>query len=146
MLEDAAAVARFEREARTQASLTHPRIATIYSFEEHEGVRFLALEYVPGPTLAELLRRGPLPPREALPMAEQIAEALEAAHANGVIHRDLKPANIKVSDKIQVKVLDFGLAKPVARPQPEGSQESTVTESVTGSVAIVDTAAYMSPE
>src|SRR5437667_5341802 len=95
MLEDPASVARFEREARTLASLNHPHIGAIYGFETHDTVRFLALEYVPGPTLAERLRRA-LPIREAMLIAQQIAEALEAAHAKGIIHRDLKPANIKV--------------------------------------------------
>ena len=148
MLEDAGTCARFEREARTLASLTHSGIATIYGLEEHEGVRFLALEYVPGPTLAERLRRGALPLREAILISKQIAEALETAHAQVIIHRDLKPSNIKVSDKGQVKVLDFGLAKPMERPHTALSTDSTVTvnETVTGSMTIVATPAYMSPE
>ena len=96
LLDDPASAARLKREARTLASLNHPHIAVIYGLEEHEGFRFLALEYVPGPTLSERLRRGPLPILEATRIAKPIAEALEAAHAKGIMHRDLKPANIKV--------------------------------------------------
>src|SRR6266568_3133640 len=106
-------LARFEREARMLASLNHPRIAAIHGMEEHGGTRFLLLEYVPGPTLADRLRRGHLSIREAMLVGSQIAEAMEAAHAKGIIHRDLKPANIKLSENGQVKVLDFGLAKPI---------------------------------
>jgi serine/threonine-protein kinase len=141
-LNDAAGVARFEREARALAALNHQRIATIYGFEEHDGVRFLSLEYVPGPTLAERLSRGPLPVREAMLIGKQIAEALEAAHAQGIIHRDLKPANIKVSESGQVKVLDFGLAKSVSGPRPA----TAATGKLTQSMVIIGTAAYMSPE
>lgn len=147
-IEDAEGIARFEREARTLASLNHPHIAAIYGFEEHDGVRFLALEYLPGPTLAERLRRGVLPIREAMSVSRQIAEALEAAHAKNIMHRDLKPANIKVSESGQVKVLDFGLAKSVERPRevsPEGNT-ATMIEKLTQSMTIVGTAAYMSPE
>jgi serine/threonine-protein kinase len=147
MLEDAGSRARFEREARTLASVNHPGIAAIYGFEEHQGVRFLTLEYVPGATLAERLRRGPLLVREALLVAKQIAEALEIAHATGIIHRDLKPANIKVSDKGQVKVLDFGLAKPVERaPSPSPDTTATIADPLTANLTIVGTPAYMSPE
>src|SRR6516165_3307923 len=101
MLEDPTNVSRFEREARMLASLNHPHIGVIYGLEAHDTMRFLALEYVPGPTLAERLHRRALPVREAMLIAEQIAEALEAAHAKGIIHRDLKPANIKVSESGQ---------------------------------------------
>jgi Tol biopolymer transport system component len=148
MLADDGAQARFVREARALAALNHSCIATIFGFEEHNGVRFLALEYVAGPTLAERLRSGPLPLRKALQMGKQIAEALEAAHSAGIVHRDLKPANIKVSDSGQVKVLDFGLAKWVERPEMILSADSTatVTEKLTHSMMIMGTAAYMSPE
>jgi eukaryotic-like serine/threonine-protein kinase len=149
MLEDASGTARFEREARTLASLNHPRIATIYGFEEQDGVRFLALEYIPGPTLADRLQRGALPIRDVIPVARQIAEALEAAHSSGVIHRDLKPANIKLSEDGHVKVLDFGLAKPMPRRtraavSPDSAR--TMTAKLTQTMTIVGTAAYMSPE
>ena len=104
-------LARFEREAKVLASLNHPNIGHIYGLEEAEGVRALVLELVEGPTLADRIKQGPIPLDEALPIAKQIAEALEAAHEAGVIHRDLKPANVKVKDDGTVKVLDFGLAK-----------------------------------
>ncbi len=139
---------RFEREARVLASLNHPRIAAIHSIEESKGTTFLVLEYVPGPTLAERLRRGPLPIREALLVGKQIAEALEAAHAKGIIHRDLKPANIKVSENGQVKVLDFGLAKSIEPTRAPVAAESapTVSVEVSQAVTVLGTAAYMSPE
>jgi eukaryotic-like serine/threonine-protein kinase len=139
---------RFEREARLLASLNHPGIAAIHGIEESNQIRFLVLEYVPGPTLAERLHRGPLPTREAMLVSKQIAEALEAAHAKGIIHRDLKPANIKVSEDGQVKVLDFGLAKSIERPQAAVAADSAVTLSkeLTHNVTLLGTAAYMSPE
>ena len=105
-------LARFQREAQVLASLNHPNIAAIYGLEESDGIRALVLELVEGPTLADRIKQGPIPLDEALPIAKQIADALEAAHEAGVIHRDLKPANIKVKDDGTVKVLDFGLAKP----------------------------------
>ncbi len=102
---------RFEREAHVLASLNHPNIAAIHGLEESGDTRALVLELVEGPTLADRIAQGPIPLDETLPIAKQIAEALEAAHEAGVIHRDLKPANIKVRDDGTVKVLDFGLAK-----------------------------------
>ena len=112
-------LARFTREAQILASLNHPNIAAIYGIEEDEveGRRALVLELVEGPTLAARISKGPIPLDEALPIAKQIAEALEAAHEAGVIHRDLKPANIKVREDGTVKVLDFGLAKAVSIPR-----------------------------
>ena len=140
-------LARFQREAEVLASLNHPNIAAIYGLEEAEGIRALVLELVEGPTLADRIKRGPIPLDEALPIAKQIAEALEAAHEAGVIHRDLKPANIKVRDDGTVKVLDFGLAKALD-PSPEGdpSQSPTLTAAATQMGVIMGTAAYMSPE
>ena len=102
---------RFQREAEVLASLNHPHIAAIYGFEEADGVKALVMELVEGATLADRIAQGPIPIDEALPIARQIAEALEAAHERGIVHRDLKPANIKVRDDGKVKVLDFGLAK-----------------------------------
>jgi serine/threonine protein kinase len=111
---DADRVARFQREAHVLASLNHPHIAQIYGLEDAGSTKALILELVEGPTLADLIAKGPIPLDEALPMARQIAEALEAAHESGIIHRDLKPANIKLTRNGAVKVLDFGLAKAVA--------------------------------
>ena len=140
-------LARFEREAKVLASLNHPNIAAIYGLEEADDTRALVLELVEGPTLADRIKQGPIPLDEALPIAKQIAEALEAAHEAGVIHRDLKPANIKVRDDGTVKVLDFGLAKALD-PNPEGdpSQSPTLTAAATQMGMIMGTAAYMSPE
>ena len=108
---DAERVARFEREAKTLASLNHSNIAQIYGFEKSSGVHALVMELVEGPTLADRIAPGAIPVDDALPMAKQIAEALEAAHEQGIIHRDLKPANVKVRPDGTVKVLDFGLAR-----------------------------------
>ena len=140
-------LARFQREAEVLASLNHPNIAAIHGLEEADGIRALVLELVEGPTLADRIKRGPIPIDEALPIAKQIAEALEAAHEAGVIHRDLKPANIKVREDGTVKVLDFGLAKALD-PNPEGdpSQSPTLTAAATQMGVIMGTAAYMSPE
>ncbi len=108
---DADRLARFEREAQVLAQLQHPNIASIYGLEESNGVRALVMELVDGEDLAERLKRGALPLDEALAVARQIAEALEAAHEKGIVHRDLKPANVKLTPDGKVKVLDFGLAR-----------------------------------
>jgi serine/threonine-protein kinase len=147
-IEEGEHLARFAREARMLASLNHPHVAAIQGLEECDGTRFLVLEYVPGETLAERLKRGHLPIREALLIGKQIAEALEAAHEKGIIHRDLKPANVMLSEASGVKVLDFGLAKPLTRQQSPGETGSTATMSaaVTQKTVSIGTAAYMSPE
>ena len=140
-------LARFEREAKVLASLNHPNIGHIYGLEESRGTKALVLELIEGPTLADRIAQGPIPVDEALPIAKQIAEALEAAHEAGVIHRDLKPANIKVREDGTVKVLDFGLAKAVdvtATGDPD--QSPTLTAAATQMGVILGTAAYMSPE
>ena len=140
-------LARFQREAQVLASLNHPGIAAIYGLEESDGARALVLELVEGPTLADRISQGPIPVDEALPIAKQIAEALEAAHEAGVIHRDLKPANIKVRQDGTVKVLDFGLAKALdTTPEGDPSQSPTLTAAATQMGVILGTAAYMSPE
>ena len=108
---DAERLARFEREARVLAALNHPNIATIHGVEESDGVHALVMELVEGPTLADRIAQGPIAVDDALPLAKQIADALETAHEQGIIHRDLKPANIKLRPDGMVKVLDFGLAK-----------------------------------
>jgi serine/threonine-protein kinase len=121
-------LARFQREAQVLASLNHPNIAAIHGLEDSEGTKALVLELVEGPTLADRIAQGPIPIDEALPIAKQIAEALEAAHEAGVIHRDLKPANIKVRDDGTVKVLDFGLAKALdTTPEGDPSLSPTLT-------------------
>jgi Tol biopolymer transport system component len=143
---------RFEREAKLLASLNHPNIAAIYGLHEAEGVRFLAMELVPGEDLSERLKRGRIPPREAIELARQIGEALEIAHEQGVIHRDLKPANIRLTPDGKVKVLDFGLAKALDPMSSFGSgaqgggMSPTITSLGTVAGVILGTAAYMSPE
>ena len=144
-------LARFEREAKTLASLNHPNIAQIHGLEKSGGMTALVMELVEGPTLADRIAQGAIPIDEALPIAKQIAEALEAAHEQGIIHRDLKPANIKVRPDGTVKVLDFGLAKamePTGAMSPSVSQSPTITSPamMTGVGMILGTAAYMSPE
>ena len=143
-------LARFQREAEVLASLNHPNIAAIYGLEEADQTKALVMELVEGPTLADRIAQGAIPVDEALPIAKQIAEALEAAHEQGIIHRDLKPANIKLRPDGVVKVLDFGLAKalePTSAMSPEMSQVPTITTpAMTQAGMILGTAAYMSPE
>jgi serine/threonine protein kinase/Tol biopolymer transport system component len=142
-------LARFEREAKLLASLNHPGLASVFGVHDSDLTRFIAMELVPGEDLAQRLDRGPLPVGEALDIARQIADALEAAHERGVIHRDLKPANIKVSSGGRVKILDFGLAKTLApSPGSDGNLTSSPTKTSAGTVVgtILGTAAYMSPE
>ena len=140
---------RFEREAKSLAALNHPHIAQIYGFEDADPVRALVMELVPGDSLAARLERGPISLREALELARQIADGLEAAHDKGIIHRDLKPGNIQVTPDGQAKILDFGLAKALG---PEGASATadaidapTITAGTRHGV-ILGTAAYMSPE
>ena len=143
-------LARFHREAVVLASLSHPSIAHLYGLEDVDGAHALVMELVEGPTLSDRIAAGPIPLDDALPVARQIAEALEAAHEKGIVHRDLKPANIKVQNDGTVKVLDFGLAKALV---PEGSDAAgdaanspTLTARATQLGVILGTAAYMSPE
>jgi serine/threonine protein kinase len=144
---DTERLARFKREAQVLASLNHPNIAGIYGLEECDGFVALALELVPGPTLADRIDGGPIPFDEALPIARQIAEALEVAHERGIIHRDIKPANIKVTEDGAVKVLDFGLAKIFTEELPETDLSHSPTLLKGTQVGmILGTAAYMSPE
>ena len=143
--QDANRLGRFQREAELLATLNHPNIAAIYGLEEASGVRALVLELVEDPALADRIAKGPIPIDEALPIARQIAEALEAAHNQGVIHRDLKPANIKVRPDGTVKVLDFGLAKHMAALGPDDVTWS-LDPVVTGVGGVLGTPAYMAPE
>src|SRR5215469_6012916 len=145
---DAGRVLRFEREAKLLAALNHPNIAAIYGIEDSNGSLALVMEYVDGPTLADRIRSGPIPMEEALPIARQIADALEYAHEHGVVHRDLKPANVKVTADDAVKILDFGLAKAV---QGEASNvdvynSPTLSHMATEAGVLLGTAAYMSAE
>ncbi len=138
---------RFEREARTLASLNHPNIAQVHGFEDSGGTRALVMELVAGEDLSARIARGAIPLDEALPIARQIAEALEAAHEAGIIHRDLKPANIKVRDDGTVKVLDFGLAKALdVAPNALGDNATITSPAMTMRGVILGTAAYMAPE
>ena len=147
---DAERLARFQREAEVLAALNHPNIAAIYGLERSGNTTALVMELVEGPTLADRIAQGAIPIDEALPIAKQIAEALEAAHEQGIIHRDLKPANIKVRSDGTVKVLDFGLAKamaPAPGTSPSLSQSPTITTpAMTQAGMILGTAAYMSTE
>jgi hypothetical protein len=150
-------LARFTREAQLLAALNHPHIAAIYGFEESQGIRALVLELVEGSTLADRIAQGPMPLVEALRIAQQIAEALGAAHEKGIIHRDLKPANVKLTATGQVKVLDFGLAKLLetdaavaGQPRPYSPSlthsPTLTTPAMTLGGVLLGTAAYMSPE
>ena len=147
--DDANRMARLQREAQVLASLSHPNIAPIFGLEEAGGVRALVMELVEGPTLAERIAAGPIPLEEALVLARQIADALEAAHEKGIVHRDLKPANIKLTADNKVKVLDFGLAKAFQGEAASGgnlTNSPTLTLEATHAGMIMGTAGYMSPE
>ena len=146
---DAERMARFRREAQLLAALNHPNIAAIYGLEEDaDGVRALAMELVDGPTLAGHIAQGPIPSDEAMPIAQQVAEALEYAHEHGIVHRDLKPANIKITPEGTAKVLDFGLAKAMGPEEliRDISNSPTLSLAMTQAGFIIGTAAYMAPE
>src|SRR5262245_33154979 len=146
-------LARFQREAELLAALNHPNIAQIHGVEDAAGSLVLVMELVDGEDLAARIARGPIPLDEALPIARQIADALEAAHERGIVHRDLKPANVKVRPDGTVKVLDFGLAKEAAGAGSSSGGAEGLTNSptitspaMTAAGVILGTAAYMSPE
>jgi serine/threonine protein kinase len=142
---DSERVRRFEREARAAAALNHPNIVTVYEVGEWLGQSFIAMEFVEGETLALRLSRGPMPELQATQVAAQIAEALTAAHAAGVIHRDLKPANVMLRANGSVKVVDFGLARLLQPAEStRADEEETQTQTVAGRV--MGTPAYMAPE
>ena len=145
---DADRLARFEREAKLLAALNHAHIASVYNLDEHEGTLFIAMELVEGETLDTRLKRGALPVDEALGLALQIAQALEAAHDKGVVHRDLKPANIMITPDGVVKVLDFGLAKAFTGDPKDASpvHSPALSMAMTQAGLVLGTAGYMSPE
>ena len=158
--QDKERLARFEREAKVLAQLSHGNVASVHGFDEHEGTWFLVMEHVEGEDLSQRLKRGKLSIEEAIDLGRQVAEGLEAAHGKGIIHRDLKPANIKVSSEGKVKVLDFGLAKAMGEESDAGDgsmglsphrggltdESPTITDAFTRPGTILGTAAYMSPE
>ena len=141
MLHDESTRKRFRKEALTLAKLSHPNIATVFDFDTHEGVDFLAMEFVPGLPLAQKLAGGPLPEPEVVALGMQMAAALEEAHEQGIIHRDLKPQNIILTPKGQAKVLDFGLAK-----LQRAAGEADLTATLSGTMAVTGTLPYMAPE
>ena len=154
MTRDPERIARFQREAKVLASLNHPNIAAIYGFEDHRletgATHFLVMELVKGETLARRLKSGVFAVEDALDIAKQVAEALEAAHEQGIIHRDLKPANVMITPEGKVKVLDFGLAKAMTEgtdtTDVDRANSPTITADYTRPGVVLGTAAYMSPE
>jgi serine/threonine protein kinase len=151
MAQDSQLIERFQREARAASALNHPNICTIHAIEQHDSQHFLVMELLEGQTLSQLMTRQAFPMEKLLPMAIQIADALESAHAKGIVHRDIKPANLYLTDRGQVKVLDFGLAKIERAEIPDaGSTPSNMDTMVGGELtspgAALGTVSYMSPE
>jgi serine/threonine protein kinase/tetratricopeptide (TPR) repeat protein len=150
MAQDTQLIERFQREARAASALNHPNICTIHSIEQHERTHFLVMELLEGQTLAHMMGRQPFPIERLLPLAIQIADALESAHSKGIVHRDIKPANLWVTDRGQIKILDFGLAKiekaQAHDPAKAVSQMETMAGELTSPGSTMGTVSYMSPE
>ncbi len=149
MARDSQLLERFQREARAASSLNHPNICTIHTIEQHELQHFIVMELLVGQTLAERLRGQPMDVATILPLAIQIADALESAHAKGIVHRDIKPANLFLTDRGPLKILDFGLAK-ITQGQTtqaaDGGKTLAATDELTSPGSAVGTISYMSPE